>query len=484
MTKRITHLTCTLMVLALAPSAFAQDFAINWHTIDGGGGFSSGGGFGLAGTIAQPDAGALTGGDFKLVGGFGSATAPAIQDADADGIEDGADNCPNTPNPGQEDADVDGIGDVCDTCPNDPDNDIDADGVCGDVDNCPAVANPGQEDADVDGIGDACDNCPNTYNPGQEDQDADGIGDACESNTPPGTNVDVQPVDETTGQPAPVTMTFDEVLTAGDTTVTSSAPSGNEVLPQGFILGDPPVFYDISTTATFAGDVQVCFDYSGLSFTDDQNLRLFHSSDGIVWFDITTSLDTQNDIICGLTSSFSFFGVFETVDSDADGLLDATEYEIAEGSGCPDPSNPDSDGDTLSDGEEVTLGTDPCNPDTDADGLRDDVDPNPLVPDQTGGALEQDLRTLADGILALDLGLFNGPNNNANRGRRNALANRAMDAANALAAEDIATAIDEMSSLLDKIDGQSRPPDWMAATQDKADLADDVLALIAALEGP
>ena len=171
-------------------------------------------------------------------------------------------------------------------------------------------------------------------------------------------------------------------------------------------------------------------------------------------------------------------------DTDGDGMNDFTEIDTAQGSGCPDPLDPDSDGDTLSDGDEVALGTDPCNTDTDGDGLRDDVDPHPLVPDQTGGALEQDLRNLADVILTLDLSLFNGPNNNANRGRRNALANRAADAANALAANDIATAIDEMSSLLDKIDGQSRPPDWMAATQDKADLADDVRALIAALEGP
>ncbi len=81
-TKRLVTLAGAVMILALSPSAFAQDFAIDWYTIDGGGGTSSGGDFGLAGTIAQPDAGALTGGDFKLVGGFGSAAAPAVQDAD------------------------------------------------------------------------------------------------------------------------------------------------------------------------------------------------------------------------------------------------------------------------------------------------------------------------------------------------------------------------------------------------------------------
>ena len=50
--------------------AVSQSFSIDWFTIDGGGGTSTGGAFSVSGTIAQPDAGALSGGNFTLQGGF------------------------------------------------------------------------------------------------------------------------------------------------------------------------------------------------------------------------------------------------------------------------------------------------------------------------------------------------------------------------------------------------------------------------------
>ncbi len=66
--------------VAIAPIG-GGDFDLSWHTIDGGGGSSAGGGFELSGTIGQHDAGqTMTGGSFALTGGFwaGAGSAPGI----------------------------------------------------------------------------------------------------------------------------------------------------------------------------------------------------------------------------------------------------------------------------------------------------------------------------------------------------------------------------------------------------------------------
>ena len=55
----------------------AQPYSIDWFTLDGGGGTSTGGSFAVSATIGQRDAGpqALTGGSFSLQGGFWSLFA-------------------------------------------------------------------------------------------------------------------------------------------------------------------------------------------------------------------------------------------------------------------------------------------------------------------------------------------------------------------------------------------------------------------------
>jgi hypothetical protein len=45
-------------------------YILDWSTIDGGGGTSSGGSYVLSGTIGQPDAAYSAGGQYELLGGF------------------------------------------------------------------------------------------------------------------------------------------------------------------------------------------------------------------------------------------------------------------------------------------------------------------------------------------------------------------------------------------------------------------------------
>jgi hypothetical protein len=51
-------------------AAFGQSYSIDWFTIDGGGGASTGGVYQVSGTIGQPDAGKMSSGSYTVDGGF------------------------------------------------------------------------------------------------------------------------------------------------------------------------------------------------------------------------------------------------------------------------------------------------------------------------------------------------------------------------------------------------------------------------------
>jgi hypothetical protein len=59
-----------LLFLASAIIAHAQNYSIDWFKIAGGGGASTGGVYSVSGTLGQPDAGTLSGGNYTLAGGF------------------------------------------------------------------------------------------------------------------------------------------------------------------------------------------------------------------------------------------------------------------------------------------------------------------------------------------------------------------------------------------------------------------------------
>lgn len=66
-------LCCVMLAAVLLLSTLcthAQIYSIDWHTIDGGGGTSTGGVYSVSGTIGQPDAGTLNGSGYTLNGGF------------------------------------------------------------------------------------------------------------------------------------------------------------------------------------------------------------------------------------------------------------------------------------------------------------------------------------------------------------------------------------------------------------------------------
>ena len=68
-----------ILLLLVTTATHAQPFSIDWFTIDGGGGTSTGGVYTVSGTIGQPDANPVTpglaGGNFSLTGGLWSLFA-------------------------------------------------------------------------------------------------------------------------------------------------------------------------------------------------------------------------------------------------------------------------------------------------------------------------------------------------------------------------------------------------------------------------
>ena len=271
-------------------------------------------------------------------------------------------------------------------------------------------------DADGDGLDDAQEAALGT-DPNDPDSDADGLLD--------GEEVDTYLTDPLVAD------------TDGD-----GLSDGDEIAAQAFGCPDPLV-----------ADT----DADGLSDGTEVGLGLDPCDDAD--FDADGLMDAQEILDFG-TDPFD-------PDSDADGMLDGTEVDVAMGTGCPNPLDPDSDGDGLLDGDEVdgAVGgsdlTDPCNADTDGDSIPDDVDPLPTDPTGTEDAIAEDLRALCDYVEGLSLSAFLAPNDNAAKGRRNAICNKLNAAANATSASDVDGAIDQLESLRQKLDEDPSPKDWM-----------------------
>ena len=122
-----------------------------------------------------------------------------------------------------------------------------------------------------------------------------------------GTNVTVQP-QSSPGASGPVTLTF-ATVTAGGTVSVSTSSIAPPTTNGGILgLGNPPTYFDVSTTVVYSGSITICVSYAGTSYLDPTQLQLYHDDNG-TWVDITTSLNTTTQVICGTTTSLSPFAV-------------------------------------------------------------------------------------------------------------------------------------------------------------------------------
>jgi surface protein len=296
-------------------------------------------------------------------------------DADSDGFYDYDDAFPNDPNENI-DTDGDGIG-------NNTDTDDDGDGQSDELEltngTDPLVANAAPGDSDGDGIADVID--PDDDNDGvadtidrfpldpseSSDNDGDGIGD----------NADTD--DDNDG----FTDT-NETAAGSDPLDPSSVPSDsdNDQLPDSVEaqIGTDPNNPDTDGDGAIDGEddypldpnYQTDTDGDGIpnkTDPDDDNDGLLDGEDPYP-LDPTNQPDTDGD---GLNNGID-------PDDDNDGFTDAQEE--AAGTDPLDPNSipGDRDNDGLTDVEEVIIGTDPSNPDTDGDGVSDKNDSDPLNP--------------------------------------------------------------------------------------------------------
>jgi len=275
--------------------------------------------------------------------------------------------------------------------------DTDGDGVGDGQDNCPATPNSNQADTDGDGVGDVCDNCPNDANADQADSDTDGVGDVCDIAPVVQLQVDVG----ATGQPvkagweyfsgghtvAAETRTYDVGGTAIDVTIAigNANMAGYRDYGGGNLGGDMVYPDDISDSGPVDGSVILTLgnlpagDYSVTAYHNDSSPT--HDPHGTI--DVTVSgavstatgdtgvSQTQNnvdDTALGQSSvTFTATGSGDVVITyaptgpsgggiDARGVLNGFELAtVGGGSG-------DSDGDgILDDGDESgTVGDNPC----------------------------------------------------------------------------------------------------------------------------
>jgi MYXO-CTERM domain-containing protein len=319
----------------------------------------------------------------------------ALVDTDGDGLTDDEEEAAGT-DPLDDDTDDDGIGDGAevDTDPTDPDTD--GDGVLDGTE--VGLTEPDGDDTDM-GVFVPDEDPSTTTDPTDPDTDGGGVADGEEDADRDGA-VDAgecDPLDDTDDDDCAVVDTDGDGLTDDEEAAAGTDPTDADTDDDGLLDGDEPD-WDADTDGDGLinaldpdSDDDGLLDGTELGVTepdDDTDMDVFVPDE-----DPSTTTDpTDPDTDGG--------GVADgDEDTDLDGAIDDGETDPLDPSDDVPPA--DTDGDGLSDELEGELGTDPDDADSDDDGVLDGDEPN-FSSDTDGDGLINALDPDSDGDGVLD----------------------------------------------------------------------------------